>query len=340
MSGPDPSEGVDEFEAIARLLRPLAEGAPEALGLLDDAAVITPRPGCDLVVSKDAMVAGVHFLVGDPLDFVARKLLRANLSDLAAKAAEPYAYLLAAAWPDGLGWADRERFAAGLKQDQDAFGLKLVGGDTVSTPGPLTLCCTILGWTAQGAMVRRAGARPGDRLLVSGTIGDGWLGLQAARGALAGPPAASAAWLAGRYRLPEPRLELAAALQAHASAAADVSDGMVADAGHIGEASGVGLAIALERLPVSEPAQAWLALQPDPAAALAALATGGDDYEVVCTAGPESAAELIAEAESAGVAMTEIGEVTAGQGVRIAFRGVPVEPARTGWRHGAAATAR
>jgi len=334
MPGPEDRPGVDEFEAIDRLLRPLAADAPEALGLLDDAAVAPARPGWDLVISNDAMVAGVHFLPDDPLDLVARKLLRVNLSDLAAKGAEPYAYLLAAAWPPACGWAERERFVGGLAQDQRAFGLKLLGGDTTSTPGPLTLSVTILGWTPAGAMVRRAGARPHDRILVSGAIGDGWLGLQAARGGLPGLSASSRDWLAGRYRLPEPRLELAEALRSLAGAAADVSDGLLADAGRIGEASGVGVRIELERLPVSEPAAAWLQVQPDRAQALAALATGGDDYEVVCACPADRAPALVAAAEAAGVAMTDVGEAVAGQGVQATFGGRPLPLARTGWRHG------
>ena len=326
--------GPDEFETIARLLRPLAH-APEALGLTDDAAAIPSRLDQDLIVSKDAMVAGVHFLQDDPLDMVARKLLRTNLSDLAAKAAEPYGYFLAVAWPASAGWAERERFAAGLAEDQARFGLSLLGGDTVSTPGPLTLSMTILGWTPSGAMVRRSAGRPGDRVLVSGTIGDGWLGLQAARGELAGiiPPEA-AEWLAGRYRLPEPRLELRGALRARAGGAADVSDGLIADAGHIATASGVRLRLDLERLPVSEPASRWLELQPDRAAALLALATGGDDYEVVLTVRPDDADPLIAEAEASGVALTDIGEAVDGEGLIARFEGRDLAPGRTGWRHG------
>jgi thiamine-monophosphate kinase len=316
MSGADPSRGVDEFEAIARLLRPLAEGAPEALGLRDDAAVVPSRPGFDLVITKDAMVEGVHFLQDDPPDLIARKLLRVNLSDLAAKGAEPYGYFLAAAWPARFGWPERERFAAGLAQDQARFGLKLMGGDTVSTPGPLTLSATLLGWVPTGRTVLRSGARPGDRLLVSGTIGDGVLGLKAARGEL------DDAWLADRYRLPEPRLDLTDALRANATAAADVSDGLIADAGHIAEASGVALLIELERVPLSAPAKAWLEAQPDPGAALVQLTTGGDDYEVVCTA-----------PAGHGLPLTEIGVVIAGEGVETRFSGRALEIARKGWRH-------
>ena len=325
---------VDEFEFIARLLRPLTDGAPEALDLKDDAAVIPARLGFDLVISKDAMVEGVHFLADDPMDLVARKLLRTNLSDLAAKAAEPWAYLLAVAWPPRCGWDERERFVTGLRQDQAAYGLKLLGGDTSSTPGPLTLSVTILGWTPAGRMVRRSGAQAGDRILVSGTIGDGWLGLAVAQGRLDGASDAEAAWLANRFRLPEPRTDLALALRDHASAAADVSDGLIADAGHIGEASGVGVTLELDRLPLSAAARSWLGAQADPAAACASLATGGDDYEVVCAVRPASAPGLIAAAAKAGVRMTDVGEAVPDAGACATWRGRALDLKQTGWRHG------
>jgi thiamine-monophosphate kinase len=325
---------ADEFDHIARWFRPLTSGAPEALDLLDDAAVLPSRPGFDLVVTKDALVAGVHFLPEDPLDLVARKLLRTNLSDLAAKAAEPYGYFLAVAWPQGTGEAERERFCAGLEADQRAYGLKLFGGDTVSTPGPLTLSATLLGWVPAGAMVRRSGARPGEVVLVSGVIGDGGLGLRAATGALADAAPGHVAALAERYRLPEPRLGLREALRRHASAAADVSDGLLADAGHIAKVSGVGLRLTLEALPLSEAARAWLSRQPDPAPALAELASLGDDYEVVLTAPADQVGALVGEAAGVGIALTPIGEVVAGQGVEASYRGQPVPLARRGWTHG------
>ena len=196
---------MDEFDSIAELFRPLTLGAPEALALMDDAAVIPGRPGHDLVITKDAMVEGVHFLPDDPPDLVAKKLLRVNLSDLAAKGAEPYGYFLAVAWPES--WDDKRKtaFASGLGDDQAAFGLRLFGGDTVSTPGPLTLSVTMLGWVPAGAMVKRSGARLGDVVLVSGAIGDGWLGLLAAQGRLADLPEQALTYLADRYRLPQPR---------------------------------------------------------------------------------------------------------------------------------------
>jgi thiamine-monophosphate kinase len=316
-----PAGPIDEFDFIDRLLKPLAEGAPEALGLTDDAAVIPGRSGFDLVVTKDAMVAGVHFLPDDPLDLVARKLLRVNLSDLAAKGAEPYGYLLACAWPRDCPYEARALFADGLKQDQAEYGLKLFGGDTVSTPGPLALSATLLGWVPQGRMVKRSCARPGGLVLVSGTIGDGWLGLMAARGEI------DDAWLADRYRLPQPRLDLVQALREHAGVAADVSDGLAADAGHIAETSGVAMTLHLESLPLSAPARAWLDSQADPVAALAQLATGGDDYEIVCTASPDRAETLV------GRGMTIIGEVAEGRGVRVLHHGRTIELAHTGWRH-------
>lgn len=324
---------MDEFDEIAQLYRPLTLGAPEALDLLDDAAVIPSRPDHDLIVTKDAIVAGVHFLIDDPLDLVARKLLRVNLSDLAAKGAEPYGYFLAVAWPRSFGLDDRSRFASGLAQDQDTFGLRLFGGDTVSTPGPLTASLTLMGWVPKGRTVRRATAKIGDVVLVSGTIGDAGLGLRAAQGCLANATPDATAWLADRYRLPQPRFGLSEALRRWANAAADVSDGLLADAGHIGRASGLGVGIDLDRLPLSAPARVWLTRQPDACAARLALASLGDDYEIVCTARPGAVAALITGAAEAGVALTAIGDVTTAPGVVARFEGAPVPVGRMGWTH-------
>ncbi len=324
---------MDEFDEIAKLYRPLTLGAPEALDLLDDAAVIPSRAGYDLVVTKDAIVAGVHFLPDDPLDLVARKLLRVNLSDLAAKAGEPYGYFLAVAWPHTCSFADRARFAFGLAQDQQAFGLSLFGGDTVSTPGPLTASLTLLGWIPSGRMVRRATALVGDLVLVSGTIGDGGLGLKAAQGVLDGITPDDVAWLADRYRLPQPRLALREPLRANASAAADVSDGLLADASHIGKASGVGISLNLDKLPLSLAARAWVARQPDDCAARLELASLGDDYEIVCTVRPEAVKDLMMQADGTGVALTIIGVVIAGDELVARYDGEAVPIHRTGWSH-------
>jgi thiamine-monophosphate kinase len=331
MSGADP-EQLGEFDFIRKVLRPLTLGASEALRLEDDAAVISAC-GHDLIVTADAMVEGVHFLASDPPDLVARKLLRVNLSDLAAKGAEPYAYLLVTAWPYDYPGKARRLFVEGLEADQARFGLKLFGGDTVSTPGPLTLSVTMIGRAPKGLAVLRSGAMSGDRLLVSGSLGDGYLGLKALRGELTDLPAEHLHYLGDRYRLPQPRLELITALRNNANAAADVSDGFVADAGHIATASGRGVRIDLERLPLSQAARRWTDRQGSRDDALVALATGGDDYEIVCAASPESAKILMATAEQLEVRLTDVGEFTREPGVRVASQGAPVAVARTGWNH-------
>ncbi len=311
---------LDEFGEIARLFQPLTRGYPGAFQLKDDAAAIAQRPGHDLVVTKDAIVEGVHFPKNEAPELVARKLLRANLSDLAAKAAEPFGCLLAVAWPTSYSPRHRERFARGLASDLEHFGVSLLGGDTVSTPGPFSASLTAFGWVPEGRMVRRSGARPGDRLMVSGTIGDATLGLAAALGRLADADGA----LIHRYRLPEPRLDLRRTLRERATAAADVSDGLVADARHIAEASGVGLRLDLDALPLSRAAASWLEQQPDVAEALVRLATGGDDYEVVCTM-PSTLRKP--------VGFTVIGEVTEAPGVTVLVQGRTVDVGAGGWRH-------
>jgi thiamine-monophosphate kinase len=310
--------GADEFSEIARLFRPLTGGAAGAFDLLDDAAIVPQRPGFDLVVTKDAMVEGVHFPLGETPDLVARKLVRVNLSDLAAKAAEPFGCFLAIAWPPTYGPDERAAFARGLGEDLAAYGVALLGGDTVATPGPLTASLTALGWVPEGRMVRRAGAKPGQVIAVSGTIGDGTLGLAAVQGEIEDPDG----FLSGRLRLPTPRLDLREALRAAANAAADVSDGLVADAGHIAEASGVKVVLDLDRVPLSAQAERWLAGQADRPAGLVRLATGGDDYEVVA-----------AFEGRAPEGFTVIGEVTDGAGVEACVQGRAIAITSGGWRH-------
>ena len=328
--------GPREFDEIAQLFRPLTFGAVEALDLLDDAALIRQLPGFDLVVTTDAIVQGVHALPDEAPHALGQRLLRVNLSDLAAKGAAPYAALLAVAWPAAWGAAERAAFAAGLGEDLSRFGVILLGGDTVSTPGPFQASLTLLGRVPTGTLVRRAGGAPGHRLLVSGTIGDGWLGLQAARGEGVFPDA-DRAWLAGRYARPEPRTELSETVRTACAAAADVSDGLLADAGHVARASGVAARIDLDRIPLSAPAARWLARQPDRAAALLALATGGDDYEIVAAAPPAAAADLVggrfASAPGSPAAWTEIGVLVAGEGLSARCNGQEVEIARAGWSH-------
>lgn len=322
---------ADEFETIEKLLAPLAH--PEwARGLRDDVAVLPVRPGQDLVLTKDAIVEGVHFLATDPLDSVAQKLLRVNLSDLAAKGAEPFGYLLACHWSGRCGWPEREAFAAGLARDQAEFGIHLLGGDTVVTPGPASFSVTMLGWVAKGRAVGRGGARPGDLVFVTGTIGDGVLGLMAAQGRLSLAPERLSA-LIDRYRTPMPRSDFAPALRDLATASVDVSDGLLADLAHVARASGVGIEIALDPTPLSAAAQAWFEDRVDAEAALETLVTGGDDYEIALTCLPSNEAALRREADRQHLRITRIGQVIVGSGVDVRFGGKVVHPGKTGWRH-------
>jgi thiamine-monophosphate kinase len=321
-----------EFETIRRLFAPLAH--PEwGRGLRDDVAVVPSRPGFDLVLTKDTIVEGVHFLPTDPLDTVAQKLLRVNLSDLAAKGAEPFGYLLSCGWSERCGWPERQAFAEGLAADQKAFGVALLGGDTVVTPGPATFSATLMGWSPKGRTVSRAGARPGDLVFVTGFIGDGWLGLQAAQGKL-GLAHERIAALVDHYRRPTPRLIFADVIRDTATASVDVSDGLIADLGHIAEASRVGLDIDLEVTPLSPAGQAWFGGRVDEQAALETLATGGDDYEIAFTAAAKDEPALRREAERRHLWLTCLGRVTEGQGVTARFAGKPVAIATTGFTHG------
>ena len=296
-----------EFSLIARHFRPLA--GPGALDLADDAAVFAPPPGREIVIAADAMVAGVHFLPDDPPALIGRKLLRVNLSDLAAMGAIPFGYLMTISAPRDTDDDWFAAFAGGLAQDQAAFAITLLGGDTTATPGPLCLSLTVLGTVAPGAAVRRAGAAPGHDVWVTGTIGDGALGLRAARGEIADP----GGYLADRYRLPRPRLEFPVGL---AAAALDVSDGLVQDLGHLCRAAGCGAVIEAARVPLSPAAR-----QAD---RLALCLTGGDDYELLMAVDPARAAAMT----TAGA--TRIGQFVAGDGVTV--EGCDIG-ATQGWSH-------
>ena len=321
-----------EFETIRRLFAPLAH--PEwGRGLADDVAVVPSRPGHDLVLTKDAIVEGVHFLPTDPLDTVARKLMRVNLSDLAAKGAEPFGYLLACHWSERCGWPERMTFCDGLRVDQKTFGVALIGGDTVATPGPAAFSMTMLGWIPKGRTVGRAGARVGDLVFVTGAIGDGWLGLEAIQERLSLDPERIAA-LSDHYRIPAPRTDFALPIRDMASAAIDVSDGLIADLGHLAAAGQVRIEIDLETVPLSAAGQAWFDGRVDEQAALEKLVTGGDDYEIAFTASARDEVALRREAERRHLRLTRIGRVTAGQGVTARFGGQPVAFARPGFTHG------
>lgn len=301
-----------EFALIARHFRPLA--GPGALNLQDDAAVLAPPPGRELVLTCDAMVAGVHFLPDDPPDLVGRKLLRVNLSDLAAKGATPIGYLMTVSAPRDTPDDWYAGFAAGLLQDQQQYGVTLLGGDTTSTPGPISLSLTILGHVAPGQAVRRMGAQPGDGIFVTGTIGDGALGLAVAQGRLTDPTG----FLLSRYRLPQPRVGIA--ICGIATAGMDVSDGLVQDLGHICRASNVAAEIDAAEIPLSPQARA---AGPD---WLATCLTGGDDYELLLAIPP---------GRETGIPVTRIGTFRSGAPDVIVrgLDGKPMNLARGGWSH-------
>lgn len=324
MPSPSPSK-PGEFDIIARYFRPLAVGEPGALGLGDDAAVLTPPAGWQMVVTTDTEVAGVHFLASDPPASVAIKLLGVNLSDLAAMGAKPWVYTLNTAWPKGIDESWIAAFADGLAGMQRRHGIALIGGDTVATEGPLALTVTALGLVETDRALRRNGAKPGHHLYVSGTIGDGALGLLASQGKLDDLPSSLRDGLIDRYRHPRPRLELGRALIGAAKAAIDVSDGLLADLGHLCAQSGCGAVVEATRVPLSEGARRALDADPD---LLAVILTGGDDYELLFTAEAELADEL------AGVPITRIGRMTAEPGVRVRdAHGRPLTFDRAGYRH-------
>ena len=315
-----------EFALIARHFRPLAgEGA---LDLGDDAALLTPPAGQQLVLAADALVAGVHFLPDDPPGMIARKLLRVNLSDLAAMGAAPLGYLMTTAFTRGTADSWIAAFVAGLAEDQERFGIAVLGGDTVATPGPACFSLTIIGVVPPGQALHRRGAQIGDDIWVSGSIGDGALGLRVLQGKLA---ADAEGHLARRYRLPEPRLALGQALRGVARAAMDVSDGLVQDLGHLCRAAGCGAEISADAVPLSAAASAALA---GDAALLPLILTGGDDYELLFAAAPEDAAAVRAAGEKAGVPVARIGRFIAGEGVVVRDgSGAAITVPQGGWSH-------
>ncbi|MGC5198393.1 thiamine-phosphate kinase [Aphanothece microscopica] len=320
---------LDEFDLIAAYFAPLAQ-SPGALGLSDDVAVLQTRG--DVVVTADALVEGVHFLPDDPLATVARKLFRVNASDLIAKGALPIGVLLTLMWPRGRPTEQIAQFAAGLAAEQQN-GFALLGGDTVSTPGPFSVSLTMIGRPlgARGPVLR-SGAQPGDVVAVTGVIGDGYLGLQARLEQLDDIPAEDRAALSLIYQVPLPPFGAEAAIARHATAALDVSDGLIADAGHLARRSGVRLEIMANAVPLSAQARGWLEKAADRSLALGALLTGGDDYQTLFAA-PANAIEQM-RAEAPRVPITVIGQCMAGQGVAVVNAdNIEMTLPKPGWRH-------
>lgn len=300
---------LGEFDLIAKYFTRRVERA--VLGIGDDCALLVPRPGMQLAVSSDMLVEGRHFLSTVAPDRLGHKALAVNLSDLAACGAQPLAFTLALALPR----ADEvflEGFARGLFALADAAGIELVGGDT--TQGPLNICITVFGEVPVGAALLRSGARAGDDLYVSGTVGDARLALEAFRGTVALPGEAFEQVRIAMER-PQPRVALGLALRGLATSAIDVSDGLLGDLGHILRRSGVGATVEADAVPRS----AALAGMPLPLQRECTLA-GGDDYELVFTAAPADAGRVQAAARSAGVAATRIGRIEAAAGTRLVDR--------------------
>lgn len=320
-----------EFELIHRYFAQLSSKAPLAFSLTDDAAVVRVPKGMDLVVTKDAIVEGVHFLPNDPAERIAQKLLRVNLSDLAAKGARPVHYLLATAFPAKTKAAWLAGFARGLAKDQRRYDISLIGGDTVSTPGLLTLSLTMLGYVRAGKMRRRAGARPGDRLFVTGAIGDSAFGLSVLKDKrYRSLSVADRAYLSGRYQLPEPRVEFGVALGGLASASIDVSDGLLADLGHLAKTSNVAAVIELDQVPLSRAGRAIVAREQGE---LLTAVSHGDDYEILFTIPKKSVAAMLAIAKRTRTRVSEIGVIAPGGGVWPLNGGGAVPIPKRGFTH-------
>jgi thiamine-monophosphate kinase len=306
---------MDEFGIIARYFAPLAgEGA---FGLKDDAALLPQCPGHDLVVTTDSITEGVDFFGFDPSPSIARKALRVNLSDLAAKGAEPAHYLLNLSLPPTVTPDWLAGFAEGLAADQNQYGVSLLGGDTGATDGPLSIAVTAFGFVPSGKMVRRNGAKVGDHVYVTGSIGESGGGLAIFRRETHTLSEADRDSLIVRYRVPEPPVSFASALRDIAHASVDVSDGLIADLGHVASASGVRIIVEGERVPLSAPLKAFWGDN-----VLQRAVTAGDDYQIAFTAPPGLAGRF-----------THIGRVEAGQGVSLTFNGAEIALPSRGYRH-------
>ncbi len=328
----DKAESAEE-RLIARYFRPLATH-PGAFGLGDDAAALTPPAGCDVVLTTDGVIAGVHFFADDPPETIGRKALRMNLSDLAAKGARPIGFLLSVALPSGTDEAWLAAFAQGVGEDAARYGCPLLGGDTDRTPGPTSVSIAAFGAVPHGKMVRRSTAKIGDCVVVTGTIGDAALGVKlrrdrglARRWQLTD---AMADHLEQRYLLPQPRNTLAEAVLQHAAAAMDVSDGLAGDLAKLCRASAISAAIDVSRVPLSDAARAAIAAAPE---LIETVLTGGDDYEIILTLAPEKLAAFRAAARAVGIAVTEIGNAQAGESARFIQDGKALTFARPSYSH-------
>jgi thiamine-monophosphate kinase len=316
MSADAPYNGrMNEFEIIARYFAPLAGDG--AFGLKDDAAVLPQRAGHDLVITTDAISEGTDFFAFDPAGTVAQKALRVNLSDLAAKGAAPAAYLLNLSLPHSVHKEWLAAFAAGLAADQTEFGISLLGGDTGATEGPLAIAITAFGFVPAGKMIRRSGARVGDAVYVTGTIGDSGGGLAIFKRETHSLSEAERDHLTARYRVPQPPVAFGKTLYAIAHASLDISDGLIADLGHIAAASGARVVVEGEQVPLSAPLKVLWGDK-----TLLRAVTAGDDYQIAFTAPPGLTGPF-----------TRIGQVVAGEGVSLTLGGQEIAVSKPGYRH-------
>ena len=320
---------MNEFDIIAEIFAPLVTD-PGGFGLKDDAAVIPPRAGFDLAITTDAIAEGTDFFKHDPAGSVAQKALRVNLSDLAAKGAVPTFYLLSLSLPEGMTQEWLQAFADGLALDQKNFGISLLGGDTSRSEGPLAITVTAFGFVPTGRMLRRSTARAGHAVYVTGSIGDSGGGLAIFKREKHTLDETQRDRLIARYRVPQPPVAFGAALRGLASASIDISDGLIADLGHMATASGVAITVDAEAIPRSD---ALRALWGDSTEAIIRAATAGDDYQIAFTADPEKEGEILAAASQSSATVTRIGTVTDGEGALLQYHGAKLDVPRPGWRH-------
>lgn len=322
---------MPEFSTIENLFAPLSAGFAGGMHLRDDAALLTPPEGRDLVITKDAMSADVHFFSDDLPEQIAKKLLRCNLSDLAAKGATPLCYFLALMLPEDINDSWLAAFVQGLSEDQDLYGIHLAGGDTIRTHGPLSMSLTAIGTVAKGAMMLRSGARVGDKIYASGTLGDSAIALAILNERLDVEDETHRDWLIERYQLPQPRMELSYKLIGHAHACMDISDGLIQDLGHLCAASGVGARILRKKLPLSRPV--FDILKNDPHLWPQVYA-GGDDYELLFTLSPAAAEDVPKLADALDLSLTYIGDIVSGTDV-VLFdeHGFDITPKQGGYQH-------
>ena len=307
---------MNEFDFIHTYLAGLA--GPEGLELRDDVAVWSPPVGKDAVISTDALVEGVHFPTGKFDSQLAQKLIRSNVSDIVAKGADPLGYVLSLTLNEQITQAQLGDFCQGLANDQHKYGLKLWGGDTTRTSGPIVLSVTIIGTVSAGKVVKRSTAQPGDILCVTGTIGEPHLGLKFASNQMDSATSEKHRkdWLQA-YHVPNPPYGLRHSIRSCASAALDVSDGLIADAGHLAKASNISLTLNLFDMPISPASTDWVARQDDPTHAMTALATGGDDYQVLLTVNPVKCDELLSISTTCDIKLTKVGSVDKGEGIKV-----------------------